>query len=393
MYDFVVVGLGPAGSRFARRAAEEGYDVIGFEQGQVGEPLACSGHVSTDVWEITGDGAREELLQNEVYGARFHVDGPAADGGAEPNGGKGAANAAGDERTPDDSARTEGHDLDGAYPFYKDEPVSNVIDRVGLDRHLADLAREAGADCREEHTVTAVEEHADHVTATVRGPDGTETFDAKMVAGCDGPRSRVRDALDLPEPDEFLHGVLGFTDDPDHADFVDVHLTPPRFFAWRIPRGDAGVEFGLATPPDQHAGEAFESFCEAYGVEVSRRCSGAIPIGPPSEVTGDRGFLIGDAAGQTKPFTGGGIRYGTTCADHAIATIDPDDPGTLADYETAWRDDLAREIRLGHAIRRAYSLPTTVQRAGLRAFSGEIGVHMDRPTSLFSAKQLRALLP
>ena len=392
MYDFVVVGLGPAGSRFARRAAEAGYDVVGFEQGAVGEPLACSGHVSTDLWEITGDGAREELLQNEVYGARFHVDGPAAID-ADTNGATGSASAKRGGSTPDDIARTEGCDLDGAYPFYRDEPVSNVIDRVGLDRHLAELARDAGADCHEAHTVTAVEEHDDHVTVTVRGPDGTETVDARMVAGCDGPRSRVRDALGLEEPDELLHGVLGFTDEPDHADFVDVHLTPPRFFAWRIPRGDAGVEFGLATPPDQHAGEAFDEFCESYGIEVSRRCSGAIPIGPPDSVTGERGFLIGDAASQTKPFTGGGILYSTTCADHAVETIDPTDPATLADYETAWRDDLGREIRLGHAIRRAYSLPPTVQRAGLRAFSGEIGVHMDRPTSLFSRKQLRALLP
>jgi len=58
VYDFVVVGLGPAGSRFARRAAEAGHDVLAFEQGQVGEPLACSGHVSTDLWSITGDGVR-----------------------------------------------------------------------------------------------------------------------------------------------------------------------------------------------------------------------------------------------------------------------------------------------------------------------------------------------
>jgi hypothetical protein len=28
----------------------------------------------------------------------------------------------------------------------------------------------------------------------------------------------------------------------------------------------------------------------------------------------------------------------------------------------------------------------------MRAFSGEIGVHMDRPTTLFSTKQLKSLL-
>lgn len=369
MHDFVVVGVGPAGARFARQAAAAGHDVLAFEKGTVGTPLACSGHVSTDVWEIT-DGAREQLLQNEVHGARFHTGWP----------------------TGDREARTAGRALDGAHPFYREEPISNVIDRVGLDRHLADLAREAGADVRENHTVTAVEEHPDRVVVTARGPDGTDTYEARMVAGCDGPRSRVRHELGLEEPEEILHGVLGFTDEPDHADYVDVHLTPPRFFAWRIPRGEEGVEYGLATPPSTDVRELFDRLCAEYGVEPSRVCSGGIPIGPPESVTSRRGFLIGDAAAQTKPFTGGGILYGTTCADHAVETIDPDWPPTLADYERAWRDDLAREIQLGKAVRRAYSLPEPVQRAGLNALSGEVGVHMDRPTTALSTAHLKAWL-
>ncbi|GGO00375.1 MULTISPECIES: geranylgeranyl reductase family protein [Haloarcula] len=372
MHDVVVVGVGPAGARYARRAAEQGYDVLAFEQGTVGEPLACSGHVSTDVWAYTDD-ARDELLQNEVSGARFHTDGPGSD----------------------------------AHPFYKDEVISNVIDRVGLDRHLAELAREAGADVREEHTVVGVsegretlgnasgEEHdprADHVTVEVKGPDGIETHRARMVAGCDGPKSRVRRELGLPEPDELLHGVLGFDETADHGDFVDVHLTVPKFFAWRIPRGEAGVEYGLAVPPGDDARERFETFTDGYDANVTRRCSGLIPIGPPKRVTGRRSFLIGDAAAQTKPFTGGGILYGMTAADHAAREIDPEDPATLGDYERAWRDDLRQEIRLGHAVRAGYSVPKVVQKAGLKAFEGEIGVHMDRPTTLFSREQLKALL-
>jgi len=358
MYDFVVVGAGPAGSRFARRASAAGYDVLALEQGRVGEPLACSGHVSTDVWSFTGEGAREALRQNEVYGARFHTGGPDSD----------------------------------AELFYKRDVVSNVIDRVGLDRHLAELAREAGADLREDHTVTAVDERADRVVVTASTPDGTETYAAKMVAGCDGPRSKVRSELGLPEPDEILHGVLGFDPDADHEGYVDVHLTVPRFFAWRIPRGDAGVEYGLATPPGDDVRAAFEDFCDAYGADVTERCSGAIPIGPPETVTTRRGFLLGDAAAQTKPFTGGGILYGMTCADHAVSEIDPDRPGTLGAYEAAWRSDLSREIELGHWLRRCYSLPEPVQTAGLKSLSGEIGVHMDRPTSVFSTDHLKKLL-
>ncbi|MFC3960124.1 geranylgeranyl reductase family protein [Halovivax cerinus] len=358
MYDFAVVGVGPAGARFARRAAEAGHDVVAFERGEIGQPLACSGHVSTDVWGFTGDGARETLLQNEVRGARFHVDGPGSE----------------------------------AYPFYRETPISNVIDRVELDRHLADLARAAGADVRDYHTVTAIDERPDRVVLTVSGPDGTDTVSAKLVAGCDGPGSRVREALSLPEPDEFLHGVLAFADEPDHDDFVDVHLTAPTFFAWRIPRGEAGVEYGLAAPPGEAVTDHFDDLVDEYGVSVSHRCSGAIPIGPPDRVTSDRGFLVGDAAAQTKPFTGGGILYGMRCGDHAAREVDPDHPASTAAYERAWRRDIGSDQTLGHWLRRAYSLPEGVQHVGLRALSGEVGVHMDRPTSMFSREHLRAML-
>jgi len=359
MHDFVVVGAGPAGSRFARRVAEGGGDVLVFEQGQVGKPLACSGHVSTDLWEFTPEGARADLLQNEISGARFHLDGAGS----------------------------------RAYRFYKDDVISNVIDRVGLDRALAGAAREAGADLRENHTVVGVTEGRDAVTVEVRGPDGLETHHARMVAGCDGPNSRVRRELGLPEPEELLHGVLGFDDEPDRQGFVDVHLNVPRFFAWRIPRGEAGVEYGLGMGPGHDVRERFESFTADYGVETDRRCSGLIPIGPPRRVTGRRSLLIGDAAAQTKPFTGGGIRYGMIAADHAAREVDPTDPGTLGDYERAWREDLRTEIRLGAAVRAGYSLPEPLQRAGMGLLEGKIGVHMDRPTSLFSREQLWALLP
>jgi geranylgeranyl reductase family protein len=356
MHDFIVVGAGPAGSRFARRSAERDRDVLVFERGEIGEPLACSGHVSLDVWDYVPDDARDDLFQNDIRGARFHVGGPDSPG----------------------------------EPFYRHEAISNAIDRVGLDRTLARVASEAGADVRDGHTVTTVDERRDRVSVEVKGPDGVETHEARMVVGADGPRSRVRRDCDLPEPGEFLHGVLGFDPTPDHQNFVDVHLTVPRFFAWRIPRGDGGVEYGLGARPDDDVSDRFDHLLAAYDVDLDRRCSGLIPIGPPDRVTGRRSLLLGDAAAQTKPFTGGGILYGMRAADHAAREVDPVRPGTLDDYEHAWRDDLRREIRLGHAVRLAYSLPRPLQRAGLKALSGEIAVHMDNPSTLFSREQLRA---
>ena len=358
MWDFVVVGAGPAGSRFARKAAESGSDVLMLERSEVGLPLACSGHLSRDIWDFVPEESAQRLQQNEIRGARFHVGGP--------------------ESRP--------------YAFYRDDPISNTVDRVELDKVLAEQAVAAGAELRTQHTVTDVSEQEDHVTVTVVADGEDVLIEGRMVVGCDGPVSRVRNALSLPDPDELLHGVLAFDPEPDNDDFVDVHLTVPRFFAWRIPRGDAGVEYGLATTPDNQVGELFSAFVEEYGVETENTCSGAIPIGPPNTVTSHRGFLIGDAAAQTKPFTGGGILYGMTAADIAAAHIDPHDPNTLQHYEREWRKALLREIQLGHWLRRAYSFPEPIQRIGLRATAGKIGVHMDRPTSLLSVEHLRATL-
>ncbi|GGM69647.1 geranylgeranyl reductase family protein [Halarchaeum rubridurum] len=362
MYDFAVVGVGPPGARFARRAAERGHDVVAFERGEIGKPLACSGHVSLDVWAYVPEAARERLHENDVYGARFHTDGPGSDA----------------------------HEF-----YYTDRPVSNAIDRVELDKTLARAAADAGADVRDGHTVTAVREGAESVELDVRSADGDETVTARMVAGCDGPRSRVRDQLALPEPEEFLHGVLAFDPEPDHDDYVDVHLTVPGFFAWRIPRGEAGVEYGLAATPTESGDVAarFDDFVADYGVaeRIERRCSGLIPIGPPERVTATRGFLLGDAAGMTKPFTGGGILYGMTAADVAAETVDPTDPATLDAFEDAWRDELGRDIALGKLVRKGYDAPELVQKTGMKLFAGEIGVHMDRPSTLFSREQLSAL--
>ncbi|AWB28725.1 geranylgeranyl reductase family protein [Halococcoides cellulosivorans] len=358
MHDVIVVGAGPAGSRYARQAAASGQSVLVLERGPVGEPLACSGHVSRDIWERTPEGTREAIVQNQISGARFHVGGP-------------------------DSP---------AHAFYRDETISEVIDRVALDRHLASAAEDAGADLRVEHTVVDATEDATGVTVTARTPEGRAEFRAKILVGADGPRSRVRQSIGLPEPDELLHGVLGFDTSADNGDRVDVHLDVPGFFAWRIPRGEAGVEYGLAARPEADPVERFEAMTDAYGVETARRCSGLIPIGPPDRVTADRTLLLGDAAAQTKPFTGGGINYGMTAADHAARTVDPSDPATLADYERAWREDLGREIAMGAWIRRAYDLPNAVQRVGLRLTSGRVGVHMDRPSTIFSFDQLRAFV-
>tara|TARA_A100001037_G_scaffold304540_1_gene341653 strand:- start:7870 stop:8958 length:1089 start_codon:yes stop_codon:yes gene_type:complete len=357
MYDFVIAGGGPAGSHFAHKSAELGNKIIILEGGEIGTPLSCSGHVSLDLWRYIPHKNKSRLIQNEIYGARFHV-------------------------------RGEGRKT---HTFYKKEPISNVIDRVELDRCLSKMAIESGAEIKERHTVIGVEELEEKVIVKVRSPEGKQEIDTKVVVGCDGPNSRVRRSLGLEEPKELLHGILGFDFTEDFGNFVDVYLNVPGFFSWRIPRGAAGVEYGIAGSPDTDIIGRFEKLTDSMGTHIQKRCSGMIPIGPPASVSTNRGFLIGDAASQTKPFTGGGIIYGLMASNCAAKVVNSNEINTIKMYESRWRKEIGREIEMGKWIRKGYSLPRVVQEMGLKFFSGEIGVHMDRPTSLFSRGQFNAM--
>ncbi|WP_414837324.1 geranylgeranyl reductase family protein [Candidatus Nanosalina sp. VS9-1] len=354
MKDVIVVGAGPVGSQVAKNFAEKGLDVLVIERSdEVGRPLACSGHVSPDIKNFLSNEEFDEIYQNEITGANFHTSGK-------------------------------------EYSFYRNETVSYVIDRVGLDRKKAEQAREAGAEIKLGETVEKVQEKEDKVIVHT----DEASYEGKILAGCDGASSTVRSEVGLPEPDHFYQGILCFTDEEDSSDFVDVVLDVPEFFGWRIPRGDS-VEYGVGVPKGENPMKWLEKVTGKFDVEKQDRrdiCAGAIPIKPPEKVSTERVFLAGDAAGQTKPFTGGGILYGMRAADRASETIDVDDP-ELERYEQAWRSELGRDIFLGGLIEKVYSMPSPVQRLGMWIFQGEIGVHMDRPSSLLSRKQLKAMLP
>lgn len=353
MRDVIVIGAGPVGSHLAEKFSRQDRDVMVIERSsEIGDPLACSGHVSPDIKNFVPKEEWGRLYQNEILGARFHVS-------------------------------------DEEYSFYGSEVVSYVIDRVELDKLKAEQAQETGAQYHLGETVQNVTEKEDKVVVET----DEKSYEAKIVAGCDGASSTVRDQLDLPEPDHFYQGILCFTDEDDDSDFVDVTLDVPSFFGWRIPRTDS-VEYGAAVPQGENPMEWLEEVTEKFGIEEYRRvCAGAIPIGPPGTVTSNRVFLAGDAAAQTKPFTGGGILYGMRAAGIAAEEINPDSAETLEKYEKVWREELMSDIRLGRFIEKVYSMPSPVQKIGMNIFEGEIGVHMDRPTSLFSKEQLKAMLP
>ena len=87
---------------------------------------------------------------------------------------------------------------------------------------------------------------------------------------------------------------------------------------------------------------------------------GAIPLKPLPRTYGERLIAVGDAAGQVKPTSGGGIYYGLLSAEIAAGTLH----GALEDgdlsarrlirYERSWKKKLGRELTVGYWARRIF---------------------------------------
>ncbi len=87
---------------------------------------------------------------------------------------------------------------------------------------------------------------------------------------------------------------------------------------------------------------------------------GGIPLKTLERTYGERILIAGDAAGQVKPTSGGGIYFGLICADiasrtlHNALSINDLSSNMLLKYETDWRKVLARELKKEYLARRFY---------------------------------------
>lgn len=118
------------------------------------------------------------------------------------------------------------------------------------------------------------------------------------IIGCDGANSVVRKNLNFKSP-EFRLGFLKIRRGQSPADFVDVWPCKTGF-SWKIPRGDS-VEIG--------------QIADFWEVKKSPDLAfKVIPQGLAIPKDGNI-TLCGDAAGLTKPWSGGGVVWGLTAAD------------------------------------------------------------------------------
>jgi digeranylgeranylglycerophospholipid reductase len=334
-YDILVVGAGPAGSLTAKWAAEKGASVLIIEKrAEVGSPIRCGEGLDKAGVTRMGLSANNKWIANEVKGA--HV--------IAPNGMQ--------VELKEGMAGNE---------------VGYVIKRDIFDKEMAKLAVKAGSDIMVRTSAIDVIKKDGYI-AGVKAKHMGERFDinAKIVVGADGFESQVGrwagvDTTIKPKDvySCFQYDMVGIDIDVDYSDFY-LGSYAPGGYAWAFPKaeGRANVGLGLQVASIKDKGapkRVLDEFVAgqpslAKGTPIAH-IAGAVSVCAPIERTvGDGILLIGDAARQIDPITGGGIvisgiaaRIAGKVAAEAIESKDYS-AEFLNQYEKDWRAKLEDKL-------------------------------------------------
>ena len=197
------------------------------------------------------------------------------------------------------------------------------------------------------------------------------------VIGADGAVSMVASAFGFPSVKDY---VLTYKAEFRCSDIEDTGMVGLYFsksfakglFGWHVPYSRNMAELGLGV--DHRAkitsssafrlfmqSDASRSLITARGEALSEHAS-IIPLSARRQTAKGNIALVGDAAGQVKATTGGGIIYGCLCADILAKTISEGRP--LAEYERRWRSSYGKDLgfhRIAHSYYSRHRPPANLQ--------------------------------
>lgn len=163
----------------------------------------------------------------------------------------------------------------------------------------------------------------------VRRNEKTEKFLASIVVDAEGIFSGLlRQArLSPPKYDMFVHCVEAEVENvlDLETEMVEVFLGrdyAPGFYGWLVPKLDGKTKVGLGTRIGNSRMFLKRLMLEHpvtsrrfHAAKILRTAFHPITLGGPISKAYTDGFLVvGDAASQVKPTTGGGLVFGMTCA-------------------------------------------------------------------------------
>lgn len=328
MYDVVVVGGGPVGSYTAYRLADEGHTVaVAERKSQAGEKVCCAGIVSQECADIFN--IDDKAILRRVSSASLF----------SPSGNR--------------------------LELRREEPQACILDRAAFDRSMAERARQAGVEYLYKSRVTDVIIENDRVDITLFRDGKESRITAKCAVIASGFTPGLIGRLGLGSFRDFTIGVQVEVPARDVSG-VEVYFgdVAPGFFGWIVPTTQKMARVGLMAreKPGHYLRKWLEQLAAAGRIAPANSILsyGGIPLRPLTRTYQERLLIAGDAAGQVKPTTGGGIYYGLLGAEISAVTLhralEEGDLSAkrLARYQRGWRKKLGRELTTGYWARRLF---------------------------------------
>ena len=303
--DVVIAGGSVAGLICAREIASNNHSVLVIEEDyEIGTPEHCGGLVSTAGLEELGIIPFRKTFDHLIETAEIHA----------PNGNSFSINS-------------------------KKQKVAE-ISRRELDKQIAHQAQKNGATIK---VRTSFQEMTDKGVRTSEGE-----IECKIFVDARGVSSLIH---------KDRTGILSSAQYEIYADWikkgkVEVFFDQekyPGFFAWVIPSDEGKGKVGVAGK-GINVVEAIEKFLETMGsYSTIRKIYAPIWIkGPIDKFIDGKIVIIGDAAGQAKPTTAGGIYssgMGGLYAGQAISKfLESNDTSDLEEYQKRWTEKFGKEF-------------------------------------------------
>ena len=236
--------------------------------------------------------------------------------------------------------------LNGAIIYYKEQSfvlkrknAAFVIDRIKLDEKLS-----RGLNIRKNTKVLALEEkNGKYLLHTNKG-----SFYSEIVIGADGATSTIRKLAGFKLRPIYYRGALAKVKIKAHPnDMVRIEFSRPfLYFSWLIPENEETCRLGSISENPRKTLNLFLENLNPRG-EILEFGGGVLSIGY-GQTLKDNIALVGDAACQVKPLSGGGLYYGMRCAEILADCIKE---GNLSLYEKRWKKFLGKEIQSALRIR------------------------------------------